>query len=434
MSEAHGVGREADVLTLGGVHLDRVLAALGQLEPGARACWLYDLDEIEARAERFTTAFGPLGARAGYALKANGLPPILDRLRTLGLAAEAGSLGELHAAQRAGFGPGSLILNGNGRTPEEAEFAAREGVHSVNADHIGELDLLERHAAAAGATVRVALRVNPGIATDGHAYVATGHEEAKFGVAPREALAAWASRDRWPHVRLDGVHIHVGSQLLDPAPLERAAEVARGLVEESARRGAPLSLINLGGGFGVDYSGKGAEFPIERHAASLAEILRGLRVDCVMEPGRWLVAPAGVLLSEVLWVKHRDGNGGDRSRRFVVLAVGMNDLLRPALYGARHRIVPVRPREGALSPTTVVGPVCESADVFEPNILLPPLEVGDQVAILDAGAYGAVMSSNYNGRGRLAELVVSDGRITRVRAREDAVIADARAVEDPLLP
>jgi D-serine deaminase-like pyridoxal phosphate-dependent protein len=160
--------------------LDRVLGALRRREPDSAACWIYDLDMIAARARRFQAAFAPLGVRAGYALKANALPAILAVVRAAGLAAEAGSLGELHTAGRAGFAAGERILNGNGRTPQEAEFAAREGVHSVNADHVDELALLEEHAGRAGTTVRVALRVNPGIATPGHAYVATGDDRAKF--------------------------------------------------------------------------------------------------------------------------------------------------------------------------------------------------------------------------------------------------------------
>jgi len=432
MSVAEGVTQQRGVLALGGVPLDRVLASLRRVEPDAAACWVYDLDLIEARARRFCDAFAPLGVRVGYALKANALPSILARIRAAGLAAEAGSLGELRAAERAGFPSTERILNGNGRTPQEAEFAAREGVHSVNADHIGELDLLEEHAARARTTVRVALRVNPGIATPGHAYVATGHDQAKFGVAPDEALEAWSARARWPHLRVDGVHLHVGSQLLQSGPLQEAAETARALAEESARRGAPLGLINLGGGFGVDYSGGGAEFPLESHAARLAGLIGALRVEWVMEPGRWLVAPAGVLLAEVLWVKRRRGARDGESRRFVVLAAGMNDLIRPALYDASHRILPVRARPGEPEPATVVGPVCESADVFARDALLPPLERGDLVALLDAGAYGAVMSSNYNGRGRLAEVTVSGGRLARARAGEDAAAVDGRATEDAL--
>lgn len=409
-----------------GVAPDRALAALRALEPGARAFYLYDLDRIEARARRFLAAFAGIDLLAAFAIKANGLPALLERVAGAGLGADAGSVGELELARAAGIPPGRCVLNGNGRTPEEAAWVARHGVALVNADHVAELDLLERAARAGGVTPRVALRVNPGLGTHGHRYVATGHDAAKFGVAPAEALEAWAGRARWPHLRLDGVHVHVGSQLLEPGPIEAAVEVALALAAESAGRGAPLGIVNLGGGFGVDYSDGVREFPLESHGRWLVERLPKRGLTFVLEPGRWVCAPAGVLVAEVLWVKRRDG------RRFVVLAAGMNDLIRPALYQARHRIVPVRPRSGPAEPATVVGPVCESADVFAEDVMLPPLEPGDLVTILDAGAYGAAMASNYNGRGRLAELVTSGGRLTRARAGESAADLVARKTADEL--
>ncbi|HYM81644.1 MAG TPA: diaminopimelate decarboxylase [Candidatus Limnocylindria bacterium] len=413
-------------LHVGGVSVDRAFDALRRLEPGASACYLYDLDQVAERARRFQSAFAELQPLVAYALKANSLPAILRVAREQGLGAEAGSVGELELARAAGVPPGQTILNGNGRTEAEAEWAARAGVHSVNADHIDELDLLQTHAARETAPLRVALRVNPGIPTPGHRYVATGHEDAKFGVSAEDALAAWAARARWPHLRLDGLHLHVGSQLLEPGPIERALEIAFELAVEAAQRGSPLGLVNLGGGFGVDYSSAQAEFPIETHAARLVAEAAGRELEWVLEPGRWLVARSGVLISEVLWVKQRAG------RRFVVLAAGMNDLLRPALYHARHRIVAVRPREGAPEPASVVGPVCESADVFDADALLPPLRRGDRVAILDVGAYGASMASNYNGRGRLAELVIAGGALRRARAGEQPADLLERTSDDVL--
>jgi diaminopimelate decarboxylase len=224
---------------------------------------------------------------------------------------------------------------------------------------------------------------------------------------------------------VDGVHLHVGSQLMEPGPLAEAARVALDLAAESARRGAPLALVNLGGGFGIDHEGE-REFPLEAWAAGLAATPGARGMAWAFEPGRWLVATTGVLLAEVLWVKCRDG------RRFVVLAAGMNDLLRPALYGARHRIVPVRPRPGAGEPACVVGPVCESADVFDEAAPLPPLEPGDLVAVLDAGAYGASMSSVYNGRGRLAELVAEEGVMRLARAPESVNDLGSRDRDEPL--
>lgn len=399
---------------IAGVRLDHALQRLRTLEPTARAFWIYDLDLFAGRAKRFRAAFAGLDPLVAYALKANALPAVLEKAREAGLGADAVSLGELEFARNAGFAPGASILNGNGRTPEEAAYAARVGVHSVNADSVAELDLLEGAAAKAGSRLRVALRINPGIEAGTHRHTETGAASAKFGVSAETALEAWSARARWPHLALEGVHIHIGSQVMETAPLERAADVAIGLAAESAARGAPLAWVNLGGGYAVDYGGEGEEFPLERWAEALRRRAAGQPLRWVLEPGRWLIAPAGVLVAEVLAAKTRDG------RRFAVLAAGMNDLLRPALYDARHRIVPVQEREGPRHETVVAGPVCESSDVFATHARLPALEPGDLVAILDCGAYGAAMSSNYNGRGRLPELVVSGGLLRRARAGETA--------------
>lgn len=417
-------------LALGGVPLESMLASLRARDPSARAFWAYDLDAFAVRATRLRAALAPLGSHAAYALKANGLPALVRAAEAAGLDADAGSLGELALAEHAGFGPARRTLSGNGRTPEEAEWVVKHGVAVVSADHVGELDLLESSAARAGVTQRVALRVNPGIFTPGHRHVATGHVAAKFGIGAGDALEAWAARARWPHLVVDGLHLHVGSQLLDTPPLEEAARTALELARASAERGAPLALINLGGGFGVDYEHGGDGFPLEAHAARLARAVEGSGLEWRFEPGRWLVAPVGVLVAEVLWVKRRQEESGER--RFVVLSAGMNDLLRPALYGARHRIVPVRPRAGAPAAATVVGPVCESGDTFSNDAELPPVEAGDLIALLDTGAYGSAMSSTYNGRGRLAELVVSSGQVHRARAAETPADLLARETHDRL--
>lgn len=412
---------------LGGVALDRVFAGLRRLEPAAHAAYVYDLGLIAARAQQLKQAFAAFPVLAAYAVKANGLPALLERLAREGLAADTGSLGELALAETAGFGPTRRILNGNGRTREEADWVATHGVHSVNADHVSELDVLERAAAAAGGQVRVALRVNPGIEIGGHHYIATGHGDAKFGIAPQEALEVWTGAARWPHLRIDGIHMHLGSQIMDIGSLEAELGVAIELVGEARRRGAALGLVNLGGGFGLDYTDTGRTFPLERWARTLSERGAGLDVEWAIEPGRWLVGPAGVIVSEVLHVKPRNG------KRFVVLAAGMNDLIRPALYQAVHRIEPVTPRSGPLGPATVVGPVCESSDRFVEELPLPPLEPGDLVVIHDTGAYSASMASNYNGRGRLAELVVDGGMVRRARAGETPRDLITRRTDDPVV-
>lgn len=420
-----------DAPSVGGVALARVLPALRTLEPEARACWLYDLDALDARAARLVRAFAPLSPRIAYALKANALPAITTRLAAAGLHADAGSLGELEAAAAAGFAAAARTLSGNGRTPEEAAWVAAHGASAVSADSPEDLDLLEAALAAAGRRVRVALRINPGIATATHAHVSTGHPASKFGMSAADALELWAARARWPHLIVDGVHAHIGSQLLDRRPMLAAARDLVALADASAARGAPLASINLGGGFGHDPTrGDAAGFDLETHASELAALAAGRGFEWGIEPGRWLVAPVGVLLAEVLRVKRR--REGMAERRFVVIAAGMNDLLRPALYGANHRIEPIAPRPGPLEPAAVVGPVCESGDTFLADALLPPLEVGDVVAIRDAGAYGAVMSSNYNGRGRLAELTAAGGSLRRARRGESPADLRARDRDDPL--
>jgi diaminopimelate decarboxylase len=397
--------------------LARAHAWLNRRTPGSRAFWFYDLDAIAARAAELVRAFTPLEPRIAYALKANGLPAIVRALREAGLHADAGSLGELELAAACGFDAAHRTLSGNGRTPEEAAWAVAHGVVSVSADTPEELALLEQAAAAAGRRLGVALRVNPGIVAGGHAHIMTGHAASKFGMSAGQALAAWQARARWPHLVVDGVHLHVGSQIDSVEPLLATARAALALVAESARRGARLASVNLGGGFGVDYAGDGHGLDLARHAEAILQLPGARDVRWCFEPGRWLVARAGTLVAEVLWDKRRDDPDGEH--RFVVLAAGMNDLLRPALYGARHRILALGASAAAsTAPADVVGPVCESSDCFATGVPLPPLERGALVALLDAGAYGAAMSSNYNGRGRLAEVVQRKGELELARARE----------------
>jgi len=396
--------------------LVRAHRALNARAMGTRAFWLYDLDAVRARAEALKHHLKSLPPRLSYALKANGLPAIARALHDSGFGADAGSLGELELARTCGFAAGERTLSGNGRTAEEAAWVARHGVEAVSADSPGELGLLERVMAGAGARCRVALRVNPGIVAGGHRGIETGHSATKFGMSTRQALAAWRDRARWPHLELDGVHVHVGSQVAGVEPFVAAAQVSLELVAACAREAHTLSSVNLGGGFAVDYSGEGREPDLAAIAAGIRALPGAARVRWCFEPGRWLVAHAGTLVAEVLWDKRRDDEDGEH--RFVVLAAGMNDLLRPALYGARHVIEPLSPGPGASTPCDVVGPVCETSDRFAQGLSLPPLEPGDLVAIRDVGAYGAVMSSGYNGRGRLAEVVHEQGALKLARAAE----------------
>ena len=393
--------------------LTRAHAALNALHPGSRAFWFYDLDHVRARAANLKHHLNPLRPRIHYALKANGLPALARALRETGLGADAGSLGELELARACGFPFGARTLSGNGRTPEEAAWVARHGVECVSADHPGELDLLEQEAARANVRMNVALRVNPGIVAGGHPHIETGHATTKFGMSVRQALDAWRESKRWPHLELGAVHLHVGSQVEGIEPFVDAATLALELVAAAKSIGHAIASVNLGGGFSVDYGGTTRDVDVSALASAIAALPGATHVKWCFEPGRYLVAAAGTLVAEVLWDKHRDEEDG--TRRFVVLAAGMNDLLRPALYGARHRIVPLGDHVGESTPADVVGPVCESSDRFAAGVSLPPLATGDLVALLDAGAYGAVMSSSYNGRPTLPEVVHEGGRLRLVR-------------------
>jgi diaminopimelate decarboxylase len=407
--------------------LARAHHALNAHAQGSRAFWIYDLDAIRARAEHLKHHLKSLSPRLAYALKANGLPAIARVLHEAGLGADAGSLGELELARACGFPAGARTLSGNGRTPEEAAWLARHGVDAVSADSSSELGLLEEGMDRAGVRCRVALRVNPGIVAGGHRGIETGHSTTKFGMSTRQAIEAWRGRARWPHLELDGLHVHVGSQVGEAGPFIAAAQVSLEVVAECGRMGHVVSSVNLGGGFAVDYAGEGRELDLAAVAEGIRALPGASRVRWCFEPGRWLVASAGTLVAEVICDKRRDDPDGEH--RFVVLAAGMNDLLRPALYGARHAIQPLSPRPGPASAADVVGPVCESTDTFSTGVTLPPLERGDLVAIRDVGAYGAVMSSHYNGRGRLAELVLERGALRIARAAEPAAVT---ATEAPL--
>jgi diaminopimelate decarboxylase len=410
-------------LTAAGVALETVLSRLG-------SAWAYDGERIDAAARALVAAFPPPRAGVRYAIKANSNPAVLARVRAHGLGAEVASGGELALALAAGFPPSTLVLNGNGKTDDELAAAVDAGIGLVSADSPVELDRLERVAARRGRTQRALLRVNPDVDAHTHPYIATGLAETKFGMTPPEALAACARTAAWPHVTLAGLHVHIGSQILDLHPLEDALAETLGIVDAGRAAGAPLEVLDLGGGFGIDYAGDGASFPLAAWGRHVCDAAAARGLTALVEPGRYVVCDAGVLLARVLDVKRAP------SRTFVVLDVAMNDLLRPALYEAYHRIVPlVEPAKGAEPLVAdVVGPVCESGDTFARARPLAPLAPGDGVAILDAGAYGYAMSSNYNGRPRLPEVLLEGGRARLVRRAERPADLDRLACDEPLLP
>ena len=408
-------------LSAAGVPLQRALEAVG-------SAWVYDAAAFDARAAALIKAFDPSWARPCYAVKANTNPVLLRRALAHGLGAEVSSGGELKLALDSGFDPSLLVLNGNGKTASELTYAIATGIGFVSADSPAELARLDAAAHGAGRTQRVLLRVNPDVDPHTHPYIATGLKESKFGMTPIEALGACARAKSYANLVIAGLHVHIGSQLMDLAPLEAALAETIEIVDAGRAAGAALDTLDLGGGFGIDYEGTGATFPLEGYARRVREAVTSRGLFAMVEPGRYLAGAAGALVGRVLDVKRGP------ARTFVVLDVAMNDLLRPSLYDAFHRIVPLAEPLVATPPLVadVVGPICESGDCLARERALPPLSPGDGVAILDAGAYGYTMSSNYNGRPRLPEVLLEQGEMRLIRRGETLEDLARLAVDEPI--
>jgi diaminopimelate decarboxylase len=374
--------------------------------------YIYSAQAIRDAYRAIDDAFAPYPHRIHYALKANSTLAIVRLLRAIGSKVDANSGGEIAVAKGAGFAPADIVFTGVGKTREELQSAIASGVGTINAESAGELDRIAELAHAQGREARAALRVNPDIDAGSHPHISTGLKINKFGVPLQESRAIYRERRGRPGLRLVGVHVHVGSQITTAEPLRRAARMLVDLALELRADGIALEHVDIGGGLGIAYEGRPIVEP-EDYAAAVIPELQRIGIPALLEPGRSIVGHAGALVARVVDTK-RFG----RERQFAVLDAGMGELLRPALYGSYHRIVPVRPRAGAESPWDVVGPICESSDVFARDRLLPPLAVNDLVAVLDAGAYGSVMASNYNRHLLPAEVLVDAGRWTVIRRRQ----------------
>lgn len=356
---------------------------------------------------------GALGdALIAFAVKANSNLSVLATLARLGCGADTVSEGEVRRALAVGIPGERIIFSGVGKTDAELAFAIEQGVRQINVESSTELDRLIAVAATKNAAPAIAIRVNPKIGAGGHAKITTGGAGDKFGVPVEEAMALYARASASPHVTPVGLACHIGSQITDLAPLEAAFRVLRDMTDALRAQGRSVTRLDLGGGLGVPYYGDAATPSPADYVAMAARVLEGLNVEAAFEPGRLMAANAGVLLSRVIQVNERtDG------RRFLVLDAAMNDLMRPALYDAFHDLKPVRPVEGELLPHDVVGPVCETGDTFARDRDLPPLKAGDLVVFMSAGAYGAVMSGEYNTRPLAAEVLVDGERSAVIRPR-----------------
>jgi diaminopimelate decarboxylase len=373
--------------------------------------YVYSRAAIEERWRSYEGAFAAVPHRICYAVKANGNGAILRLFAGLGAGADIVSGGEMLAALRAGFPPERIVFAGVGKTNEELALGLDRGIGEFNAESEEEIRRLARMAHERGTAARVSLRVNPDIDPRSHPYISTGLREAKFGVDIARAPEILGRARELPGVTIGGLQCHIGSQITDLEPLATAARELASLSRRLLDEGFPLRTIDLGGGLGVDYEGRGVPGPAAL-AERLLPALEGLPLTLVLEPGRSLLGGAGVLLTRVLYVKE------SRDKRFLVVDAGMNDLLRPALYDAHHRIEPVTPRGRGVETVDVVGPVCETSDFLARAREIERPEPGELLAVRDAGAYGFAMSSNYNMRPRAAEALVEDGDVRLIRRRE----------------
>ena len=407
--------RQQGSLVCDGIALSDVAAAHGT------PLYVYSASTIASRYRAVDEAFASYPHTMHYALKANSTLAIVRLLRGLGSKVDANSGGEIDVALRAGFIPPEIVFTGVGKTHAELTQAIDLGVKTINAESEGELDRIDTIARERQTRTRVAIRVNPDVDARSHPHISTGLKTNKFGVSIDEARdLCRRMRDR-PGIEIVGLHTHVGSQIMDLEPLRRAACAIVALARDLAADGLAIEHLDLGGGLGISYDGTVAP-TAEEYAAAVLPIVRDSGLAIILEPGRSIVGPAGALLTRVVDVKEQPGG-----KLFVILDAGMTELIRPMLYNAYHRIEPVDTREGPEMLSDVVGPLCESSDTLGKDRRFPRPEVGDLFAVLDAGAYGSVMASNYNRRTLPPEVMVQDGRTVVIRRRQ--TIDDMLALE-----
>ncbi len=375
--------------------------------------YVYSSRAIVERIDSLRAAFNGSDPLICYAVKANSSLGILDLMARHGLGADIVSLGELRRALHAGIAPERIVFSGVGKTAEEIDAALAAQVWKFNVESEDELRLLERVAGARGVVANAAVRVNPDVDAGTHEKISTGRAENKFGVSIDEAREWFAASDALEHVRLDGLHVHIGSQILSLEPFRRALDRVVALWRDLQAAGHEIRSIDVGGGLGVCYRA-GHDHPVS--VQQYAEVVRRALADfdgrLVLEPGRHLVAEAGLLLTRVIRVKKGE------SRDFLILDAAMNDLLRPSLYGAWHDIAALHSQPQPPARYDVVGPVCESGDTFAQGRELPRCAPGDLLAIGGAGAYGMSMASTYNSRPLAAEVLIDNGRYAVIRRRQ----------------
>ncbi|RWI87862.1 MAG: diaminopimelate decarboxylase [Mesorhizobium sp.] len=417
-------GKQPDGLSLiaGAIHLetvdlDKLAAIIGT------PAYSYSSEAITGAYRSFKAAVGE-DVSIYYAVKANGNLSILAQLGELGCGMDIVSGGELERALAAGVSPLRIIFSGVGKTREEITQALDAGIHQLNVESASELDLIADVAAGRNVRAPVALRVNPNVDALTHDKISTGRKGDKFGIDLERAYELYARAAATASLDPVGLAVHIGSQIMDLEPYQRAyARIAK-LAQELRAGGFPVRRLDLGGGLGISY-GHATPPSLDSYASLIRDAVGGLCAELAVEPGRRLIGEAGILLAQVVHIKQTD------DADIVVIDAAMNDLARPALYGSLHPVTMLRPRAGPARPCRIVGPVCESADAFGLYTHLPALLPGDRIAFLSAGAYGAAMSSTYNARPLVAEVLVDNSRYAIIRRRQ--TVAEMMSLEaDPI--
>jgi diaminopimelate decarboxylase len=375
-------------------------------------CYVYSSQAILDNYRAYDEALGDLPHSVCYAVKANSSLAVLSLLARAGSGFDIVSGGELYRIMQAGGDPSRVVFSGVGKTAEEVEYALECGIHSFNCESESELGLIDALAGRRGRKVGFAIRVNPDVDASTHPYISTGLSEHKFGIAMCEAAEVYERAREYANLSAEGVSCHIGSQILDTAPIREAVDKVLALATELRRCGHDIRHLDLGGGLGIAYKSGEQATPIREFVESLRTKLRDSGLTILVEPGRSIAGPAGVLLTRVLYRKR---NG---PKEFIVVDAAMNDLIRPSLYRAHHDIVPVRrsPRPRVIA--DVVGPVCETGDFLARDRKMANAMPGDLLAVCAAGAYGFVLSSNYNSRLRAPEVLVEGDAYRVVRRRE----------------
>lgn len=404
------------VLHAEGVNLAAVAAAVGT------PFYCYSTATLERHYRVFTEAFGEVDTLVCYAMKANSNQSVLRTLAKLGAGADVVSGGELKRALAAGIPPQKILFSGIGKTAAELRAALAHDILCINVESEPELELLSQIASETGRAARISIRVNPDVDSGGHAKITTGKSENKFGIPLSRARAVYARAAKLPGIQVTGVDMHIGSQITDLGPMEAAFRLLADFVTVLRGDGHTISHVDFGGGLGIPYYEDRAAPPEPlAYAQMVRRVTHNLGCRLMFEPGRMIVGNAGILVAQVIYVKHGD------AKNFVIIDAAMNDLIRPTLYEAYHEILPVRaPAPGAATIVAdVVGPVCESGDYLALDRLLPEPAPGDLVAIMTAGAYGAVQSGTYNTRALVPEVLVKGDQyaVVRPRLEVDALIA-----------